>query len=73
MTVEEKIRARMGNGEPFTYGELWLPYGIEAFRIADREIQRWRKKGFISFTREGRNVVWRLTDAGHAASFKETA
>lgn len=62
---------RMLNGEPFTYagiGAVVSSCGAHEGRdrIADRTIQRWRRKGWIAFTREGRSVVWRLTELGVA-------
>lgn len=71
MTILEKIEARMGSGEPFTYQELAAlnpaPLGKPAShndpdRLADRTIQKWRRKGLIQFTRGGLGgrVVWTL-------------
>lgn len=65
------IKKRMITGEAFTYAGLC---GISTAqggdegkdRNADRAIQRWRKKGWIEFTREGRLVVWKLTEKGAA-------
>lgn len=63
------IEKRMASGQPFTYGELCaLTPSDEGGRLADRTIQKWRKKGWIAFTREGRNTVWRLTGAGLEAA-----
>ena len=63
---QQAIERRMSNGKPFTYGELCRlgprPVG-EGGRTADKIIQKWRRKGWIVFTREGRNTVWRLTEA----------
>lgn len=64
MEIEKKIVHRMANGTPFVFQNLWVPYGDEAYRLADRLIQRWRKKGYISFVRIGRQSIWSLTDAG---------
>lgn len=64
------LEARMSNGEPFTFQELahlGLQAGIE-WQSVDAAIQRWRKRGWIAFTRQGRNVVWRLTPAGREAN-----
>lgn len=71
MTDLEKIEARMANGEPFSFHQLWVPLcggdsNHPAYRLADRTIQRWRRKGWIAFVRIGRDTVWSLTDAGHA-------
>lgn len=32
--------------------------------MADRTIQKWRRRGWIAFEREGRKIIWRLTDTG---------
>jgi hypothetical protein len=62
----EIIERRMVSGEPFTYGELCrLPgLGRDDDRLADKTIQRWRRKGWISFIRFDRSPLWSLTDAG---------
>ena len=61
---QQAIECRMSSGEPFTYGELCRiqprPFGEDG-RTADKTIQKWRRKGWIAFTREGRSTVWRLT------------
>lgn len=70
------IEARMGDGEPFTFGDLHRLQSIkqptsldepDPYRLADAAIQRWRKRGWISFRRVGRDTFWSLTDAGRAA------
>lgn len=64
------ILARMASGAPFTYGDLHYPLpkkgtdGCETARVADQAIQRWRKKGWISFTRVRGQCVWSLTNLG---------
>lgn len=71
MTILEKIEARMRSGEPFTYQELAqlnpTPLGKPGLhadhdRLADRTIQKWRRKGLIQFTRSGLGgrPVWSL-------------
>lgn len=69
--VEElrvKMEARMVDGEPFTFSDLHHGFPEhEAYRLADRLIQQWRKRGWISFVRIGRSTIWSLTDAGRAA------
>lgn len=65
--VVAAIQRRMAHGGPFTFGELWRPHGDVAYRLADREIQRWRKRGWIAFTRTGRQTVWSVTDTGRCA------
>lgn len=65
----QKIEARMANGEPFRFRDLHsLANSMGAdWRIADRAIQRWRKRGWISFVRVGRDSIWSLTEAGRSA------
>lgn len=71
---EEATKAildRVATGVSFTYAQLHeivdaLGANEARDRIADRTIQSWRRKGFIAFTREGRSVIWNLTEAGHA-------
>lgn len=62
---------RIASGAPFTYAqltELVVAHGAHEGhdRIADRTIQSWRRKGSIAFVREGRNVIWSLTELGRA-------
>lgn len=69
--ASEAILKRIATGESFTYAQLHeivdaLGANEAHDRIADRTIQSWRRKGFIAFTREGRSVIWNLTEAGHA-------
>ncbi|AFU87567.1 hypothetical protein CcrKarma_gp050 [Caulobacter virus Karma] len=70
-TALDAVLARIESGEPFTYAGLSAVNdaagGNEARdRLADRTIQKYRRKGWITFTREGRYVVWRPTPAGAA-------
>jgi hypothetical protein len=73
--AEAAMKVRMLSGEPWTYGELGSVAiragGIE--RDADRYMQKWRRKGWASFWRDGRRTVWSVTDLGrtvHAAEMK---
>lgn len=74
MTDLEIIEKRMGSGEPFTYGELLkipeIADKAAASRLADKTIQRWRRKGWIKFTRQGRDCVWHLTEKGQSEALK---
>jgi hypothetical protein len=68
--LRARMEARMTQGKPFTYGDLWI--GLRAdtcdvSRVADQCIQRWRKRDWIAFTRQGGKVIWSLTDAGKEA------
>lgn len=69
-----KIEERMVSGEPFTFMQLHSlsGYGSDTYRLADRALQRWRKKGWISFIRKGHSPVWSLTEIGkRQASFSK--
>lgn len=43
---------------PSTFGELSGKRGAEWYRPIDRRLQFLRKKGIISFHREGRKAIW---------------
>lgn len=62
----KKIEARMLSGEPFTFMHLHSLSGYQGdtYRVADRALQKWRKKGWISFVRKGHTPVWSLTGVG---------
>lgn len=63
-----KIEDRMMSGEPFTFRQLQslsVSY-IDTYRVADRALQKWRRKGWITFERKGRTPIWSLTDKGKA-------
>lgn len=69
MTALERVEDVIFSGLPFTYmvlsGANDDAGGDESKdRLADRTIQKYRRKGMIAFTREGRNVVWTLTALG---------
>lgn len=69
-----KIEARMSNGEPFTFMQLHQLSGCDSdtYRLADRALQKWRRKGWISFKRKGHTPVWFLTDIGREKVLHET-
>lgn len=66
--IQSAVEARMANGNPFTLKELrQLPAfadvkDVSPDRVADALIQRWRKRGWVTFTRVGRDTVWTLTE-----------
>jgi hypothetical protein len=69
--VKRTMVQRMCSGESFTFGGLWRPFGAsqrqdgcDPYRLADKLIQVWRRKGRITFTRTGKTTVWRLTEIG---------
>lgn len=70
MTSQEidlmEIENRMRSGEPFTFMHLHSLSGYQSdtYRLADRTIQKWRRKGWISFVRKGHTPVWSLTELG---------
>ncbi len=60
-----RLERRIFSGEPFTF--YGLHGGLDAaYRPADRLIQKYRRKGFISFEMKGRQPVWSLTETGRA-------
>lgn len=74
MSVDEtnRILARMSSGEPFRFADLWREEPKESYRLADRLIQQWRKRGWIEMRREGRDVWWSLTEAGRTALWEKS-
>ena len=64
--IERALRQRMMSGEPWTAGTLSaVAERMDGtFRDADRYLQMWRRKGWAEFRRDGRNVIWTVTDAG---------
>lgn len=77
----EKLEARMLSGAPFTYGGLSYERAKAGMggssgdddRMIDKTIQRLRRRGLISFTREGRNFVWRPVASTRASNPKGEA
>ena len=72
--VQAQLIQRMLKGDPFTYSSLCVYRGVrlegrqcayDEDRLVDRTIQKLRKAGKITFTREGRSVVWRPVTAQH--------
>ncbi|WP_221953045.1 hypothetical protein [Rhizobium laguerreae] len=66
--VNDDLDRRMGSGEPFTYGGLCALPSLKNERDADKRIQQWRRRGWISFERTGGKVLWSLTSDGKAAT-----
>jgi hypothetical protein len=64
--VKAAIRRRVSSGEPFTFHELWAPFGArpidggDPYRMADGLVQMWRRKGRLQ--RDG--TIWSLTEKG---------
>lgn len=59
------IERHMMAHETFRYGDMCrlfnaVPHSRD--REIDGTIQRWKKRGWITFKREGKNVVWRKTN-----------
>lgn len=75
--AESAIIRRALCGGPWTREEMSLISFVQsgyqtseyrrAGRFSDRLIQRWRKMGWITFTRVGQSPYLSLTDAGRAA------
>lgn len=59
----QAIERSIFDGEPFTFSDL-CAVAPSQHRLADQLIQKYRKRGLISFARIGRDSVWSLTDAG---------
>ena len=56
---------REDRAESFTYGGLCALNPNEAKdRLVDKTLQRWRRAQLITLTREGRQVIWELTELG---------
>lgn len=71
MTAREQIEARIKSGEPFTFSDVWVPvcngdHHHDAYRLADRTIQQWRRKGLIRINgRRGSSPLWELVTPSH--------
>ncbi len=61
--MDSRLEARMLSGEPFTYKELKGEFtnDDDHYRIVDLAIQRLRRRGLITYRREGRLVIWAAT------------
>jgi hypothetical protein len=67
--LEASLAKRIESGLDFTFMDLWLPplrHEIDAYRPADRLIQRYRKAGWIAYRREKGRVIWGMTEAAYA-------
>ena len=64
--------------EPLTFADLWptaneadgharMDQNAPGYRLADRWLQKGRRKGWMHFVRIGKSTVWSLTPAGRAA------
>lgn len=65
--TQNDIHARMLANSGFTFGSLHAGLHYEAYRMADRTLQKFRRNGWATFRREGRQCIWSLTDEGRAA------
>lgn len=67
-----EIEKRMASGRDFTVGDLTAPLiqrsanDVDPSKVADKAVQRWRKKGWIAFTREKGVPIWSLTSDGRS-------
>lgn len=68
MDEQARVVAQMSSGQPFTYMDLcFLTDGKrDESRVADKTIQRWRRRGWIAFVRVKGRPVWNLTEKGKA-------
>jgi hypothetical protein len=74
LQVQTTVERRILSGEPFTYGGLLGELGSsDEDRSVDRTIQKFRRRGLISFRREGRHVLWTRTADGERAFGELTA
>lgn len=67
--ADKIVEDRIFSGEPFTFLTLqMLCENVEGmkdgWRVADVAMQRNRRKGFTTFHRQGREVIWQLTPKG---------
>lgn len=60
----DAIYGRMLSSEEFTFQSLHSFLPDDAYRLADRTLQSFRKREYATFRREGRKVIWSLTDNG---------
>lgn len=67
MDLMREIIGRALAEEEFTFFDLHAGLPGEADRLADRTLQSWRRKGFASYERRGRQCVWKLTANGQEA------
>ena len=68
--VLKEIIGRALVNEEFTFGGLHVGLPEEAYRLADKTLQSWRRKGFAVTERRGRQFVWKLTPKGLEALSK---
>lgn len=66
--VNDDMDKRMGSGRPFTYRDLCAMPSTKNERDADKRIQQWRRRGWISFERKDGKVLWSLTPGGESAT-----
>lgn len=64
--ILKEIYGRMLENEEFTFLGLHARLPDEAYRLADRTLQSFRRKGLAKYRRDGRSFVWSLTAEGRA-------
>ena len=63
------MEERMACGTPFETMQICAiaeDMGLH-WRKGDAAVRQWSRRGWITFSREGRDTVWRLTKEGHEA------
>lgn len=63
----KEITGRALANNEFTFKTLHDRLPDEAYRLADRTLQSWRRKGFADYERRGRQFIWKLTPEGRKA------
>lgn len=67
MEIKREIHQRMLSSDEFEFASLHMGLPTEAYRMADRILQDFRKRGFATYRRVGRKFIWWLTPAGREA------
>ncbi|MGN7750599.1 hypothetical protein [Sinorhizobium sp. 22678] len=67
MSTQSKVYKRMLEKSEFEFSDLHIGLPDEGYRVADRTLQRLRKRGYASFRKEGRKFFWSLSEDGKAA------
>lgn len=62
--IQNIIYARMLNSAQFEFSTLHIGLHEDAYRMADKTLQSFRKRGWASFEKKGRHFVWSLTPEG---------
>lgn len=63
-SIEKQIHDRMLAADKFEFRNLHQGLHEDAYRMADKMLQQFRKAGYASFERQGRKFIWSLTSDG---------